>query len=116
MITYELAKQLKEAGFPQEFKVGDYYQVEGHGDEKPYLLHYEESVEHPFAPSGIGTAAGSVARINANKNEVSYIKIPTLSELIDFVDGNDRMEATEQEYARKALLKLRENKANKSIL
>ena len=44
-MNYKLAKKLKEAGFSQKFKVGDW--VQGRKDKEPYLLYYEESVGHP---------------------------------------------------------------------
>ena len=73
MINYKLAKQLKEAGFPQEGK----------------------------------------GELRAKPIGEELVYYPTLSELIDFVDGNDRMKEIEKEYAEKALHKLRKNKVNK---
>ncbi len=80
MIDYKLAKQLKKAGSPQE----------GEG----------KLEEFDFFIADRDYKVGESIPIN------SFLYFPTLSELIDFVDGNDRMKEITQEYAEKALLKL----------
>jgi len=65
MISYELAKQLKEAGFPQNVSNGDFfYWVDTDGD-----IHEEyDSSSHGISWDG---------------DDPDYIKKPTLSELIE---------------------------------
>ena len=74
-MDYDLALQLKNAGFPQEGK-GNYF--------------------------GIGP--------NVVPEEVHTVYFPTLSELIDFVDGSDKLKDIEDKYVQKTLLKLQGGK------
>jgi len=77
-MNYELAKQLKEAGFPQTNKGGIFQ-----GDE-------------------IKTELPGKA--------FEMVSDPTLSELIDFVDGSDILNSIEKDYVGKTLFKLQKDK------
>jgi ABC-type glycerol-3-phosphate transport system substrate-binding protein len=63
-MTYELAKELKDAGFPQNHSEFYYGQGYGFNDKSVYELHYR-SEQKPIRPW------------------VTYLAAPTLSELIE---------------------------------
>lgn len=83
-MNYELAKELKNAGFPGMDKIF------GGGN---FVF---ESIEKD--PEGMWIKTGNA------------LPAPTLSELIDFVEGSGKLEEITQDYVAKALYKLREGK------
>lgn len=58
-MNYDLAKKLKDAGFPQEVRLGDLY----FGQNKPFIPH--------------------IFHTKSYKPKPIWVKIPTLSELIE---------------------------------
>lgn len=91
-MNYELAKQLKDAGFPFII-VGKDFNAGGRATNS--FMFEGKILKNQFTCNGRGV----------------YFE-PTLSELIDFVDGSDRMKEIEQEYAEKVLFKLQKDKNN----
>jgi len=79
-MEYSLAKQLKDAGFQQY----------GWGNRI-----------HPN---------GEFADKNIPQPEPDTCYVPTLSELIDFVDGSDILNSIEKDYVGKTLFKLQKDK------
>ena len=94
-MDYELCRKLKEKGFKQ-------------GDNQEQQMLKEEG--DPFEPNNrtMWVKYFTPEYLEEMKDKVVYI--PTLSELIDFVDGNDKMKEMENEYIKKALLKLQRGK------
>ena len=83
-MNYELAKKLKDAGFPQP----------GFDDR---CMVYKEF-----------NSKGEPVLIEGDYDDGIFS--PTLSELIDFVGGSDILNDIENDYIQKALLKLSRNK------
>ena len=75
-MTYKLALQLKNAGFPQK--------------DRPFCVSTKMELDE--------------------KGEQVRCYIPTLSELIDFVDGSDILNSIEKDYVGKTLFKLQKDK------
>lgn len=84
-MNYELAKKLKDAGFPQKERL---YPTSNDSEDGKFFC--------------------------AGTENQCYR--PTLSELIDFIDGNGIMKEIENDYAKKALYKLQKNKDERPIL
>ncbi len=80
MLSYELAKKLKDAGYSQG------------GTDLDWWIEPSEQ------------------KVRWHEGSNNSVRLPTLSELIDFVDENDRMGILEKEYVEKALLKLSKGK------
>jgi len=74
-MTYELAKKLKDAGFPQNFRNGNYYAEKD-------LTFKEAQVAHFFFDE---RQKGTPEKELATKKCIS---IPTLSELIEAIGDN----------------------------
>jgi hypothetical protein len=81
-MTYELAKQLQEAGFPQDYKAGDsvFFQWRKNLDVWKSVVVTHHGSEHDDCGYGKCECECSVCYPHGNKNA---IKIPTLSELIE---------------------------------
>jgi len=75
MISYELAKELKEAGFPQKFSGGHYYA-------EKYTTFKEAQVAHYFFEERLRATPESELAVS------KLISIPNLSELIETI-GDD---------------------------
>jgi len=91
MLSYDICKKLKEIGFPQELKEGDWYfamESDISGFEKigeKYLIHSDCHFEH-YAYPKLNDKPSKVE--NGSIVDLVYAKIPTLSELIE-VCGDD---------------------------
>lgn len=89
-MTYELAKKLKDAGFTQIGAGG-------------YDIHVNEV--------RMCEEKGEDVKDYVRRHNIPYI--PTLEELIDFSDGDSKIQALYAEYTEKALQKLRRTKESR---
>lgn len=94
-MTYEFAKKLKDAGYKQ-WECGC-----GNGANNSGICSFWRN----FIFSG-----RFITKSGILSDEEEKITVPTLSELIDFVDGSDKLKDIEYDYVQKALLKLQKEK------
>ena len=98
MITYELAKKLKESGFSQELENGDWGYCVDCGENSEIHLAHHDNDEGNFVGNDYSHHLGEKWK---NSGHNTLIKIPTLSELIeacgDRFNNLNRMKNEEQQ-------------------